>query len=108
MGSHTSVVDGKDRGKGRIVCSHGLERGKRRKKISKFGRGVGNPQIEELRVPRVIFRKGLRTDGYPREACELRVKKNFEIPRLQGLVAVWIFNLFAPHFVWKWEQTAVL
>jgi hypothetical protein len=75
MGSHTSVVDGKDRGKGRIVCSHGLERGKRRKKISKFSRGVGNPQIQALRVPRVIFRKGLRTDGYAREACELRVKK---------------------------------
>jgi hypothetical protein len=30
-------------------------RGKRRKKILKFRKGAENPQIEELRMPRVIF-----------------------------------------------------
>jgi hypothetical protein len=33
IGSHMSVVKGKDRGRGRIVCSYGLEREKKRENL---------------------------------------------------------------------------
>jgi hypothetical protein len=49
-------------------------RGKRRKKILKFSKRVENPQIEELRVLRVIFRKACEPRVIWREACKVRLK----------------------------------
>jgi REP element-mobilizing transposase RayT len=42
-------------GAGAKLSVHVVWRGKGRKKILKFRKGVENPQIEELRMLRVIF-----------------------------------------------------
>jgi hypothetical protein len=65
------MVDGGDNGRGKIYM---VWRGKRRKKILKFSKGVETPKIEGVSVRRVIFRKACEPRVIWREEFELRVK----------------------------------
>jgi hypothetical protein len=70
------VVEGKDGGKGKIV--HMVWRGKIRKKISKFSKGVENPKSKNFVCPGLYFERlvnqWLVNFVCRCEACELRVK----------------------------------
>jgi hypothetical protein len=50
------VLEGKDKGRGKIVSSHGLQK-QSKNKISKSSKRVENPEIERIRVRNIIFRK---------------------------------------------------
>jgi hypothetical protein len=75
IGSHMSVVKGKDRGRAESSV-HMVWRGKRSEKISKFSKGVQNPK--NFTCPRSYFERLANRELYGMRCANLR--SNFEIP----------------------------